>query len=89
MGESTAAVRANNILGISAYYHDCAAALLKNGDLVAAVLCLDGAGEWATTSTWLGNRANPDPLQRTLHPNQKSYRVQSKKSPKEELEKPF
>ena len=30
-----------------------------------------------------------DPLQRTLHPNQKSYRVQSKKSPKEKLEKPF
>jgi len=37
MGESTATVRANNILGISAYYHDSAAALLKDGDLVAAV----------------------------------------------------
>ena len=30
-----------------------------------------------------------DPLHRALHPNQKSYRVQSKKSPKEKLEKPF
>ena len=28
----------------------------------AAVLCLDGVGEWATTSTWLGNRANLEPL---------------------------
>ena len=30
-----------------------------------------------------------DPLQRTLDPNQKSYRVQSVKSPKEKLERPF
>jgi carbamoyltransferase len=37
MGASTAAVRPKNILGISAYYHDSAAALLKDGDLVAAV----------------------------------------------------
>jgi carbamoyltransferase len=29
--------RATNILGISAYYHDSAAALLKDGELVAAV----------------------------------------------------
>lgn len=28
----------------------------------AAVLCLDGVGEWATTSTWLGNGADLDPL---------------------------
>jgi carbamoyltransferase len=28
----------------------------------AAVLCLDGVGEWATTSTWLGNGANLEPL---------------------------
>ena len=28
----------------------------------AAVLCLDGVGEWATTSTWLGNRSNLEPL---------------------------
>lgn len=28
----------------------------------AAVLCLDGVGEWATTSTWLGNGANLNPL---------------------------
>jgi len=37
MGDSTAAVTAKHILGISAYYHDSAAALLKDGDLVAAV----------------------------------------------------
>ena len=37
MGASTAAVKAKNILGISAYYHDSAAALLRDGDLVAAV----------------------------------------------------
>ncbi len=38
MGRSSAAVvtKATNILGISAYYHDSAAALLKNGELVAA-----------------------------------------------------
>ena len=30
-----------------------------------------------------------DPMRRTLDPNQKSYRVQSIKSPKEKLEKPF
>ena len=30
-----------------------------------------------------------DPMQRTLDPSQKSYRVQSTKSPKEKLEKPF
>jgi len=30
-----------------------------------------------------------DPMQRALDPNQKSYRVQSIKSPKEKLEKPF
>ena len=30
-----------------------------------------------------------DPMQRTLDPDQKSYRVQSMKSPKEKLEKPF
>jgi hypothetical protein len=30
-----------------------------------------------------------DPLRRPLDPNQKSYRVQSKKSPKEKLERPF
>ena len=30
-----------------------------------------------------------DPMQRALDPNQKSYRVQSKKSPSEKLEKPF
>ena len=28
----------------------------------AAVLCLDGVGEWATTSTWLGNGAELEPL---------------------------
>ena len=31
------AAKASNILGISAYYHDSAAALLKDGELVAAV----------------------------------------------------
>jgi len=36
MGASTGAVGASNILGISAYYHDSAAALLKDGDLAAA-----------------------------------------------------
>jgi len=30
-----------------------------------------------------------DPMQRALDPNQNSYRVQSAKSPKEKLEKPF
>jgi carbamoyltransferase len=30
-------MKATNILGISAYYHDSAAALLKDGELVAAV----------------------------------------------------
>ena len=30
-----------------------------------------------------------DPMQRTLDPNRKSYRVQSTKSPKEKLERPF
>jgi hypothetical protein len=30
-----------------------------------------------------------DPMRRSLDPNQKSYRVQSDKSPKEKLEKPF
>jgi len=30
-----------------------------------------------------------DPMQRALDPDQKSYRVQSIKSPKEKLEKPF
>jgi carbamoyltransferase len=28
----------------------------------AAVLCLDGVGEWATTSTWLGSGASLEPL---------------------------
>jgi len=28
----------------------------------AAVLCLDGVGEWATTSTWLGDGADLEPL---------------------------
>ncbi len=28
----------------------------------AAVLCLDGVGEWATTSTWLANGASLEPL---------------------------
>ena len=28
----------------------------------AAVLCLDGVGEWATTSAWLGNGNNIEPL---------------------------
>ena len=28
----------------------------------AAVLCLDGVGEWATTSTWLGSGADLEPL---------------------------
>jgi carbamoyltransferase len=37
MGDGTATVSASHILGISAYYHDSAAALLKDGDLVAAV----------------------------------------------------
>jgi carbamoyltransferase len=36
MGGSKAAVSASNILGISAYYHDSAAALLKDGELAAA-----------------------------------------------------
>jgi hypothetical protein len=30
-----------------------------------------------------------DPTQRALDPNQDSYRVQSTKSPKEKLERPF
>ena len=30
-----------------------------------------------------------DPMQRALDPNQKSYRVQSVKSPREKLERPF
>jgi hypothetical protein len=30
-----------------------------------------------------------DPMQRALDPNQTSYRVQSKKSPKQKLERPF
>jgi carbamoyltransferase len=28
----------------------------------AAVLCLDGVGEWATTSAWIGNGASLEPL---------------------------
>jgi carbamoyltransferase len=28
----------------------------------AAILCLDGVGEWATTSTWIGNGAHLEPL---------------------------
>jgi carbamoyltransferase len=36
MDGSTGAVKVSNILGISAYYHDSAAALLQDGDLVAA-----------------------------------------------------
>jgi carbamoyltransferase len=36
MGASGEAITAKNILGISAYYHDSAAALLKDGELVAA-----------------------------------------------------
>ncbi len=28
----------------------------------AAILCLDGVGEWATTSTWQGNGASLEPL---------------------------
>ena len=28
----------------------------------AAVLCLDGVGEWATTSTWVGNGKDLKPL---------------------------
>ena len=28
----------------------------------AAVLCMDGVGEWATTSAWLGDRASLSPL---------------------------
>ena len=38
MGRSSGAIVTNtsNILGISAYYHDSAAALLKDGELVAA-----------------------------------------------------
>ena len=36
MGGSKAAVSASNILGIAAYYHDSAAALLKDGELAAA-----------------------------------------------------
>ena len=30
-----------------------------------------------------------DPMQRAFDPNQKSYRIQSVKSPKEKLERPF
>ena len=30
-----------------------------------------------------------DPMQRALDPNRKSYRVQSKRSPREKLERPF
>ena len=30
-----------------------------------------------------------DPMERALDPSQKSYRVQSKKSPREKLERPF
>jgi hypothetical protein len=30
-----------------------------------------------------------DPMKRTIEPNQESYRIQSKKSPDEKLEKPF
>ena len=33
--------------------------------------------------------AGKDPLQRALSPDQESYRVQSTKSPREKLEKPF
>jgi len=36
MGGSKAAITTSSILGISAYYHDSAAALLKDGELVAA-----------------------------------------------------
>ena len=35
-GSGAVAAKASNILGISAYYHDSAAALLTNGELVAA-----------------------------------------------------
>jgi hypothetical protein len=34
-------------------------------------------------------RTGRDSLQRTLDPNRKSYRVQSTKSPREKLERPF
>jgi hypothetical protein len=30
-----------------------------------------------------------DPMQRTLEPDQKSYRIRSTKSPKQKLERPF
>ena len=28
----------------------------------SAILCMDGVGEWATTSTWIGNKNRIDPL---------------------------
>ena len=53
---------------ISAYYHDGAAALLR--DIVRRLL-------------------GKDPMHRALDPDQNNYRVQSTKSPKEKLERPF
>ena len=35
----------------------------------AAILCIDGVGEWATTSAWLGSKNNITPLFEIQYPH--------------------
>jgi len=117
--------RPTPILGISAYYHDSAAALLLDGEIAAAAQ-KERFSRKKHDEMWLRRvyRAwmhfgllasrvmtplvlgivffvmispmamirrimGKDPLHRTLDPDMTTYRVQSTKSPKEKLERPF
>jgi len=44
------------------HYSHAASAFFPSPYEKAAVLCLDGVGEWATTSAWLGDGAKLEPL---------------------------
>lgn len=69
------------ILRISAYYHDSAAALIKDGQILAAaaiypspysrvaILTIDGVGEYQTTSLWDGNNGQINPLKSIYFPH--------------------
>ena len=58
-----------NLLFSEHHLSHAAAAFYPSPFDKAVILCMDGVGEWATTSAWIGNGKNIDPLWEISYPH--------------------
>lgn len=62
-------IKSANLLFSDHHLSHAASAFFASPYSEAAVLCMDGVGEWATTTTWMGQKNNLSPLQEIHFPH--------------------